>query len=342
MSGLSSGTNYEWQVSTVCASGSSGYTASANFGTVCVVPTGSATSNINTSTATAAWNAVPNAVSYTFQYKPNASSSWTTLTQSGTSYNFSGLNASTAYDWRVAANCPSGASAYTAIVTFTTQVSCYDPNESNNSSTTATVLPPNSSKTGKICPGTDVDWFKVTLSSTTNLRVILHNLPANYNMERFNVSVFQAGSYNTGVVPETLIVNNAAAGTYWYRIYGQSGAFDNNNDYTITAQTSATPFSRQEDGMLANAALSQDIIRNAYPNPTRGELILEINGEEPGNAFIFVHDLAGREVLSQQIAVAQEGLFSHTLSMGHLQPAVYLVRVVYNNRYQTTKIIVQE
>jgi hypothetical protein len=178
----------------------------------------------------------------------------------------------------VAATCPSGASAYTAIVTFTTQGSCYDPNEANNSSTTATLLPPNSSKTGKLCPGTDVDWFKVTLSATTNLRVILNNLPANYNLERFNASVFQAGSYNTGVAPETLIVNNAAAGSYWFRIYGQNSAFDNNNDYTITAQTSATPFTREEDGVLASAALSKDIIRNLYPNPTRGQLILEING----------------------------------------------------------------
>jgi hypothetical protein len=341
MSGLNSGTNYEWQVSAVCPSGSSAYTASTNFGTICLTPTGTATSNINTSTATATWNAVPNATSYTFQYKPSSSSTWTTLTQSATTYNFTGLNASTNYDWRVAATCPSGASAYTAIVTFTTQGSCYDPNEANNSSTSATLLPPNSSKTGKLCPSGDVDWFKVTLSAPTNLRVILNNLPANYNLERFNASVFQAGSYNTGVAPETLIVNNAAAGSYWFRIYGQSGAFDNNNDYTITAQTSATPFTREEDGVLAGAAFSKDIIRNLYPNPTRGQLILEINGEEGGKAFIFVQDLTGREVLSQQVAV-EEGIFTHTLSMEHLQPAVYLVRVLYHNRYQTAKIILQQ
>ncbi|MDW8157637.1 MAG: fibronectin type III domain-containing protein [Bacteroidia bacterium] len=341
MSGLNSGTNYEWQVSTVCASGNSAYTASTNFGTTCLVPTGTTTSNINTSTATLSWNSVSNATGYTLQYKPSASSTWNTLSPSGTSHNLTGLNASTSYDWRVAAICPSGNSAYSSVVTFTTQASCYDPNESNNSSTTATTLAPNSSKTGKLCPSGDVDWFKVTLTSATNLRVILSNLPANYNLERFNSSTFQDGSYNTGVAPETLIVNNAAAGSYWFRVYGQSGAFDNSNDYTITAQTSATPFTREEDEIFSSAIRSSYILRNAYPNPTKGELILELGVVEADKAWIFVHDISGREVLRQQIWL-EEGVGSHVLSLEHLPPAIYLVSVLHKQQYQTTKILLQE
>ncbi len=86
----------------------------------CGTPTGLASSSITSSTATVSWAAVSGATSYNLQYKISSSSTWTTVSISGTSYSLTGLTASTTYNYQVQAVCASGNSAYSAASSFTT------------------------------------------------------------------------------------------------------------------------------------------------------------------------------------------------------------------------------
>jgi hypothetical protein len=143
LSGLASGSLYDWRVVTTCTSGSS--TASAQFTTqvVCVAPAGLASTPAAT-TATVSWTAVAGASSYAVGYKLNSSSTWTSFStaQTGTSASLTGLAVSSLYDWRVSATCPSGTtSASAAQFTTTAAPVCNAPAglASTQASTTATV-----------------------------------------------------------------------------------------------------------------------------------------------------------------------------------------------------------
>jgi hypothetical protein len=85
-------------------------------GPACGNPADLAASLITQTTATVSWNTVSGATSYDVDYKEASSLTWinaATATAS-TSVNLSGLTASTLYDWRVRATCPSGTGSYTS------------------------------------------------------------------------------------------------------------------------------------------------------------------------------------------------------------------------------------
>ncbi|MBL7728994.1 MAG: M4 family metallopeptidase, partial [Dinghuibacter sp.] len=72
----------------------------------CGTVTGLSASNVADHTATISWNSMPGATTYSVQYKPNGASSWFSAgTVTDTFINFSYLNHSTLYDWRVRPSC---------------------------------------------------------------------------------------------------------------------------------------------------------------------------------------------------------------------------------------------
>ncbi|MCX6581218.1 MAG: fibronectin type III domain-containing protein [Candidatus Aminicenantes bacterium] len=123
ISGLTASTQYEWQVQTVCASGTSAYTSSTTFTTgapSCNVPGSLSTSSITETSATLNWGAVTNAISYDVRYKATSSGTWIDTAGAATSKAISGLTGSTQYEWQVRTVCAAGTSAYTTSTTFTT------------------------------------------------------------------------------------------------------------------------------------------------------------------------------------------------------------------------------
>ena len=138
LTGLASGSLYDWRVTATCASGT-GTASAAQFTTLvpCTAPTGLTSSAITTSSATVSWSAVSAATSYAVDYKLNTSSTWTSFStaQTGTSANLSGLTASSLYDWRVSATCPSGTTSATAAqFTTTAPAACNAPTALTSSS----------------------------------------------------------------------------------------------------------------------------------------------------------------------------------------------------------------
>lgn len=125
ITGLTSGTEYEFQVSTVCASGSSAYSSSYTFTTnsspVCGVPTNLTASGITENSATLSWDTVADATSYDIQYKETAAGTWTTTSSTTNSKSISGLNDGTEYEFQVRTVCTFGNSVYSSSYVFTTQ-----------------------------------------------------------------------------------------------------------------------------------------------------------------------------------------------------------------------------
>jgi len=109
-------------------------------GASCGTPSGLASSNITSSSATVSWTAVSGAASYNVQYKLSSASTWTTLSASGTSANLTGLAAASTYNYQVQAVCSGASSAYSTASSFTTSngtATCGNPTGLASSSITA-------------------------------------------------------------------------------------------------------------------------------------------------------------------------------------------------------------
>ncbi|NOU59246.1 fibronectin type III domain-containing protein [Marinifilum caeruleilacunae] len=121
---LTAETTYEFQVRANNDVGSSDYSAIVSATTLEAptapdTPTNLAASAITYSSMTISWDAMADTDDYDLQVRPQGGS-WTTINQTGTSYNYSGLTGETTYEFQVRANNDIGSSAYSAIASATT------------------------------------------------------------------------------------------------------------------------------------------------------------------------------------------------------------------------------
>jgi hypothetical protein len=131
LTGLICNKGYEWRVRANCSNSpntpNSPYSAIATFTTApctsgCPTPTALASTNITAISATVSWSAIPGAASYTVRYRPVGTTAWLYMNSTAPSANLTALVCSTAYEWRVRANCSASntTSAYSAFANFTT------------------------------------------------------------------------------------------------------------------------------------------------------------------------------------------------------------------------------
>lgn len=137
VTGLTTGTMYEWQVQAICQAGLSPFSDYYKFITQSQPLAATAGMSINSltfSSASVSWTPVQNACSYHLQYKTTASGSWTTVTGIySTSFNLTGLSYCTSYQFRVRAFCANATSSYGSAMTFNT-TGCPVPNPNTPSS----------------------------------------------------------------------------------------------------------------------------------------------------------------------------------------------------------------
>ena len=131
LTGLTTNTQYEWQVRTHCtANTQSAYSATAQFTTVCNPPNGFGLGvSLKTSTSVQfRWNS-NNAVGtpHDIRYRPVGAPDWITVSTANTtifggSYDLTGLTNNTTYEWQIRSACsPAQISAFVAGPNFTTQ-----------------------------------------------------------------------------------------------------------------------------------------------------------------------------------------------------------------------------
>ncbi len=129
ITGLATSFPFEWRVSSICNTVESAFGPTQSYTVPCPLPNGLNATNITTSSATLNWAYFPGTnFSFSLGYRiANSNASWTTLgTTSAFTYNISGLQSNTTYEWCVNTNC-SFFNSNPATGIFTTAISCGAP-----------------------------------------------------------------------------------------------------------------------------------------------------------------------------------------------------------------------
>lgn len=246
LTGLTASSLYDWRVSATCPSGTTAFTA-AQFTTTapaaCNAPTG-LSSTVTSNSASVSWTAVSGAVSYAVDYKLNTASTWTSVStaQTATSANITGLSAATLYNWRVTTNCSSGSSTAAAAQFTTTAAStCSTAFEPNETQAAAAAITSGVANSAAISTSTDIDYFKITTTATSNLAVNLAGPSGvDFDLYVYNSSGTQIGAGESSTATEAISLTGQAAGTYYIKVIGYNGA-NSATCYTLTVTaTSAT------------------------------------------------------------------------------------------------------
>jgi hypothetical protein len=94
--------------------------------------------------------------------------------------------------------------------------------------------PVNTTLTYTISPSGDEDWFRFNLGSPGTIQVQLTNLPANYDLYVYEVTLPNGGqSTQSGNSDESVTIPDAPADDYIVRVVGVNGAFDPTNPYQL-------------------------------------------------------------------------------------------------------------
>ena len=215
-------------------------------GGTCAVPGNLNATNITTNSATLNWGAVSGATSYNVRARQVGASTWSTGSATGTSLNFTGLTASTQYEFQVQAVCSGSTSNYSASTTFTTNGSCAVPGGLN-----ATNITTNSAT---------LNWGAVSGASSYNVRA-----------RQVGASTWSTGSatgtslnftsltaatqyeFQVEAVCSGTTSNYSASATFTTQSAGCTDAYEPNN-----SRSSSLPLTPTNQDLFAQIATSTD------------------------------------------------------------------------------------
>lgn len=314
----------------------------------CNVPSGLSASSITTTTATLNWAAVSGANNYSVQYKATSSATWIAGSATGTSLAVSGLTANTAYEFQVRANCTTSSSAYSTSSNFTTSAAaCTDVYEANNSRAKAKSIPVNTNITAKITTATDKDWFIFsTVAGSTNIKVVLDQLPLDYDLTLYNSSGSQlAISQLGGTTTETIIRNTSTAATYYAKVMGYSGAFITTSCYNLRVNTSGSSFRSSDlteyvEGNVNVEKVNSNSSFVVFPNPVQDILQMNFISDESSFAVVTLMDLMGKVIETKTIE-AVDGLNNTEMNTSQLENGIYILKLTQDDETQVRKFIVK-
>ncbi|HMT30943.1 MAG TPA: T9SS type A sorting domain-containing protein, partial [Bacteroidia bacterium] len=272
-----------------------------------------------------------------------AAANWTSTTSSTNSKAISGLTAATVYLFQVQAVCGATNGTYSSQGSFTTLSAggCSDTYESNNTSSTAKVIPLNTDINALISSTSDLDWFKfTTVSPNTNVQVNLTNLPADYDVKLYSsgLSTLATGQ-NGGTTSESIKRNTSTATTYYVRVYGYNGANSTTQCYKLRVNASSIPF-RFEDNL--SEASKEDLLSGivTVPNPVSSLASFEFISDMPGNSSVSIIDITGKMVYSGMYEV-KEGVNKIEQDVTVFAKGVYVIMIQQNNERRIGKFLVQ-
>ena len=318
-------------------------------GGTCGTPASLNATSITTSGATLGWSTVSGASSYNVQYRSVGSSTWTSTTSTTTSKAISGLSSATNYEFQVQAVCSTGPGTYSASGTFTTTAAaCTDSYESNNSRAAAKSIAMNTDIAAKISTGTDKDWFTfTTVSGATNLKVVMDQLPADYDMKLTgpNGGTLATSSLG-GTSTETIIRNTTTAQKYYVQVYPYSSAsYSNTVCYRLRVNTSGSTFRQgtPDEYVEGNVNLEKMAAIDGisiYPNPSSEVLNLSFYMDNDSKVQLEVVDMLGQTVYSNILA-GVEGFNKTEFSTSSMVNGIYFLRVIQNDMSVVQKFVVK-
>ena len=346
VTGLTQGTVYDWRVRATCSGGSGNYIA-AQFTTTspatCGTVTGLTSSGITSSAATISWSALSGANNYDVDYKLTSSGTWTSAATATTalSVNLTGLTASSSYDWRVRANCTGATGAY-ATASFTTGAAstCGTAFEPNETQATAASIVSGVTNSAAITTTTDIDYYKiVTTATSNNVYNLVGPSGVDYDLYVYNSAGTQIGSGVGSTATETVSLTSQAAGTYYIKVIGYSGA-NSATCYTIkatattvtscqsaydvstngtTAGAATIPFNTNITGLISPTG---DIDNYKFVITTAGTITVTL-GTLPADYDLKLLNSAGTQVGISQNGSTTSETISYTAAAGTYYAQVY-------------------
>ena len=127
----------------------------------------------------------------------------------------------------------STATQYSLKVDFT--ASTGDPYEPNDTTAQAYSIASGTAYNSYIYTSTDVDYYKFTVGSSKSITITLTNLPKDYDIYLYNSSGTQVAKSILGGTSSETITYTAAAGTYYVKVVGYSGAYSTTTQYALKA-----------------------------------------------------------------------------------------------------------
>jgi hypothetical protein len=307
---LSDGTEYEFQVQTVCSitvGDTSAWSASSTFTTDAATPYCAAPVSLNATliaqtSATINWTST--AANFNIKYRESGVATWTTASATTTSLALSGLNDGTTYEFIVQSLCSATAgdtSSWTLVSTFTTLpiLNCTCPTllTAANISTTGAEL---SWTNG----GTETSWnirFKKATST-------IYSTASAITQKPFILSGLQINSAYVWNIQA-----NCSATPGDTSCWSEQGTFNSLTDVGIS-ENSTADFSIFSDNQTIN--------------------ILNSNNELIKTVIIF--DLLGQEINRFPINSSDNVLINTNLSASY-----YLVKIITSNKIITKKVSIK-
>ncbi len=195
----------------------------------------------------------------------------------------------------------SASSCYTLLVT--TATACSNTPEPNETLAAASTISVNTDVFSQIGSATDVDWYKFTnTAAQPNMKLTLSGMPGDYDLYLYNSAGTQIGSSTAGgTTAEAIVLNGGAAGTYYARVIGYSGAFSTTVCYKLRADISSSVLSKAADASVIATGKGISIA----PNPVNNKLTLSFTADkgEAGIQTIIITDLSGRAALRRDVMV---------------------------------------
>jgi hypothetical protein len=254
------------------------------------------------------------------------------------------------YDWRVTTNCASNTSTATVAQFTTTAASaCGTAFEPNETLATAAAITSGVTNSAAITTATDIDYFKITTTATSN---IVYNLVGpsgvDFDLTIYNSAGTQIGSSAGSTATETVSLTSQAAGTYYIKVFGYSGAnsatcytikatstvatscistYDNSTNGT-TAGAAVVPFNTNITGLISPSA---DIDNYKFTITTAGTITLTLT-TLPADFDLKLLNSAGTQVGISQNGSTTSETISYTAAAG-----VYYAQVFgYNGANSAT------
>lgn len=337
--------------SRVSLASSPGCTPPSGGGT-CGTPSGLNATSITATSATLNWGTVSGATSYSVRARQVGTTTWGTGTTTGTSASFTGLTASTQYEFQVQAVCGSTTGSYSGSANFTTLSSgggggcteTFEPNNSRSSSLPLTAV--NTDLSSQISTSTDNDWYRfANTSATRNIRVDLTNLPADYDLQLYQNNTLRRTSQNDATNPEVAIWNTNTVASNWYaRVYGYNGAFSTTQCYTLRISLSSSSFRTDgsTDGEITEIEIPVEVVHSGFamfPNPALDQLTLDVNLNADRTVKVSVGDITGRTHILRSFDLFK-GNSRATLDVTQLPAGTYFVRVENGEIIGTQKLVI--
>lgn len=305
---LSDGTEYEFQVQTVCSStagDTSAWSASSTFTTEnipCQTPVSLTTNSITQTGAIINW--IGMAESFNIEYRLIGESNWLSANSINTSLTLTGLSDASQYEFRVYAICSatlSDSSDWSAIATFTTlpTLNCACPTQ-----LTASNITTSGAELSWTNGGTETSWnirFKKATSS-------IYSSASAISQKPFILSGLQINSAYVWNIQA-----NCSATPGDTSCWSEEGTFNTLNDVSIS-ENEKIDFSIYSSNQTINV----------------------INNNSVTIKEVIVYDLLGQEVNRFSINSNENVLINTNLAKSH-----YLVKVLTDKQVITKKITIK-